>query len=119
VKQVIELRKRATIKPGTNNRYGVRAGITQDELRDLIRNERRVELAFEEHRFWDVRRWKIAERALNAPLMGVQIVRNTDGTFTYTPTLVTTSLFQPKSYNLPLPYDETTRNQNLVQNEGW
>ncbi|GAB3641027.1 RagB/SusD family nutrient uptake outer membrane protein [Spirosoma arcticum] len=119
VKQLIELRKRVAIKPGTNGRYGIPAGIAQAELRSLIRNERRVELAFEEHRFWDVRRWKIAEQVLNAPLMGVQIVRNADMTFTYTPTQVATSLFQPKSYYLPLPYDETIKNLNLTQNEGW
>ncbi len=119
VKQLIEIRKRAAIKAGTNSRYGIKVGITQAELRDLIRAERRVELAFEEHRFWDVRRWKIAEKALNTPLMGVQIVKNTDGTFTYTPNLVATSVFQPRLYNMPLPYDETTKNLNLAQNEGW
>lgn len=119
VKQLIELRKRAAIKAGTNSRYGIKAGITQAELRDLIRSDRRVELAFEEHRFWDLRRWKIAETVLNAPLYGVQIVKNADGTFTYTPTQVATTVFQPRLYYLPLPYDETTKNQNLAQNDGW
>lgn len=119
VKQLIEVRRRAAIKPGTNNRYGIKAGITQTELRDLIRNDRRVELAFEEHRFWDIRRWKTAETVLNAPLYGMQIVRNADGTFTYTPTQVATTVFQPKLYYLPLPYDETTKNLNLAQNDGW
>ncbi len=118
VKQLIELRKRAGIKAGTNSRYGIPAGITQTDLRALIRNERRVELAFEEHRFWDIRRWKIAETVLNTPLYGVQITKNADGTFAYAPNLVATTLFQPKSYYLPLPYDETIKNLNLVQNDG-
>ena len=50
-------------------------GLTQDEMRERIRNERRVELAFEEHRFFDVRRWKIAEETENEPIMAMQITR--------------------------------------------
>jgi len=46
-------------------------GLSQDEIRQHIRNERRVELAFEEHRFFDVRRWKIAGQTENAPLMAI------------------------------------------------
>ncbi|MEZ0487309.1 RagB/SusD family nutrient uptake outer membrane protein [Fibrella aquatica] len=119
VKQITDIRKRAGIKAGTNSRYGIKTGITQSELRALIQNERRVELAFEEHRFWDVRRWKIAETALNTPLFGQQITRNTDGTFTYNRVQVSTALFSNRLYYMPLPYDETTKNLNLVQNEGW
>jgi starch-binding outer membrane protein, SusD/RagB family len=119
VKQITDIRKRAGIKAGTNSRYGIKTGITQPELRALIQNERRVELAFEEHRFWDVRRWKIAETALNTPLFGQQITRNTDGTFTYNRVQVSTALFSNRLYYMPLPYDETTKNLNLVQNEGW
>ncbi|WP_234736613.1 RagB/SusD family nutrient uptake outer membrane protein [Tellurirhabdus bombi] len=119
VKPLLDIRKRAGIKAGTNNRYGIKSGITQAELRNFIRNERRIELAFEEHRFWDVRRWKIAETALNTPLFGVSIIRNANGTFTYTRQQVTTISFQPKLYQMPLPYEETTKNLNLIQNEGW
>ncbi|WP_375447552.1 RagB/SusD family nutrient uptake outer membrane protein [uncultured Fibrella sp.] len=119
VKQVIEVRKRAGIKAGTTSRYGIPSGITQADLRTLIQNERRVELAFEEHRFWDVRRWKIAETVLNTPLFGQKIVRNTDGTLTYSKVQVGTSTFSKRLYYMPLPYDETTKNLNLVQNEGW
>jgi hypothetical protein len=41
------------------------AGLSKDQMRAKIRNERRIELAFEEHRFFDIRRWKIAESLLN------------------------------------------------------
>ncbi|RYF49389.1 MAG: RagB/SusD family nutrient uptake outer membrane protein, partial [Cytophagaceae bacterium] len=119
VKQVIEIRKRAGIKAGTASRYGIASGINQADLRTLIQNERRVELAFEEHRFWDVRRWKIAEATLNAPLFGMQITRSTTGTLTYNKVQVGTSIFSKRLYYMPLPYDETTKNLNLVQNEGW
>lgn len=49
------------------------AGLSQERMREHIRNERRVELAFEEHRAWDLRRWKIASQTLGANLGGVEI----------------------------------------------
>ncbi|HEX8424804.1 RagB/SusD family nutrient uptake outer membrane protein [Hymenobacter sp.] len=118
VTQLIELRKRAGITAGANMRYGIKTPINQTEARELIRNERRIELAFEEHRFWDVRRWKIAETALNGPLYGMQIVRN-GTTFTYNRQQVGTMTFKPNLYYLPIPFDETTKNRNLIQNPGW
>ena len=42
---------------------------------EKLRNERRIELAFEGHRFWDVRRWKIAEQTENIPLLGMEITK--------------------------------------------
>lgn len=126
VTQLVALRRRAGLTAGSNNRFGIPAGISQGEARTLIRNERRIELGFEEHRFWDVRRWKTAETVLSGPLYGVQITRNGAGTtaspYTYTyNTGVTaaTLLWQSRLYYLPLPYDETTKNQNLTQNPGW
>jgi hypothetical protein len=119
VAQVIAVRRRAAIRPGTNNRYGIKAGISQSEMRDLIRNERRVELAFEEHRFWDVRRWKIAEQVLQGPLFGMRITRNANGTFSYERVQVANIVFRPRLYHMPIPYDETTKNTKLIQNEGW
>ncbi|PMD86019.1 RagB/SusD family nutrient uptake outer membrane protein, partial [Siphonobacter sp. BAB-5405] len=113
------IRKRAAIKPGTNSRYGIKAGISKDELRALIQNERRIELAFEEHRFWDVRRWKLAETLFNQPLRGMRITQVSSGRFSYTPTQVTTISFQPRLYLMPLPYEEITKNLNLLQNPGW
>jgi hypothetical protein len=57
-----DIRKRAGIQVGTaSNTYGLAAGLSVAEMRTVIRNERRVEMAFEEQRFWDIRRWKIAE----------------------------------------------------------
>jgi hypothetical protein len=63
---ITNLRRRAPMP-------AVTASITKDDLRDLIRNERRVELAFEDHRLWDVRRWMVAPEALNVPASGVNI----------------------------------------------
>lgn len=91
----------------------------QAKMRTAIRNERRVELAFEEHRHLDLRRWKIAEQVLNQPVSGLKIVKNTDGTLTYTPVTVEQRVFQPKMYLYPFPQAEIGRNSSLVQNTGW
>ncbi|GGF14065.1 RagB/SusD family nutrient uptake outer membrane protein [Hymenobacter cavernae] len=122
MQRIFAIRQRAGITAGSPARYGVKLGISQSEARDLIRNERRIELSFEEHRFWDVRRWKIAETALSGPLYGVQITREgtaANPTYIYTRQQVATMTFQPRLYYLPLPYDETTKNLNLTQNPGW
>jgi hypothetical protein len=118
VQQIILLRKRAGIANGTNNRNGIKAGINQTEMRDIIRTERRVELAFEEHRFWDVRRWKIAGQSLNTALSGMKII-NTGTAFTYQVVPVANISFTNRLYHMPIPYDETTKNSKLIQNEGW
>lgn len=90
-----------------------------DALREKIRNERRVELAFEEHRCWDVRRWKIAESTLGADLRGMDIIKNADGKFTYTPYVVEKRVFDSKMYYYPIPNSELLKEKRLVQNTGW
>ncbi|MGE5520187.1 MAG: RagB/SusD family nutrient uptake outer membrane protein [Candidatus Dadabacteria bacterium] len=117
VTQIKALRSRAGIAAGTNGRNGIKAGITQLEMRDLIRNERRIELAFEEHRFWDIRRWKIADQAVGTPLFGMNISSGT--TPTYQQVTVANPVFQNRLYHMPIPYDEITKNPKLIQNEGW
>lgn len=119
VTQVKLVRARAGITAGTTTRYGIKSGITQIEMRDLIRNERRIELAFEEHRFWDVRRWKIADQELSGPVYGIKIIKSAAGTYTYENVLAGTLVFSDKLYLMPLPYDETTKNSKLDQNPGW
>jgi starch-binding outer membrane protein, SusD/RagB family len=118
VTQINRLRARAGLTAGTNNRYGIKVGISQTEMRTLIQNERRIELAFEEHRFWDIRRWKIADQVLNSTLYGINIT--TSGTTTtYQTVPVATATFQNRLYHMPIPYDEITKNTKLIQNEGW
>jgi len=88
-------------------------------MREKIRNERRIELAFEDHRGWDVRRWNIAESTLGADLKGMDIVKNADGSFKYTPYVVEKRVFAPKMYYYPIPNSEILKQKNLVQNTGW
>ncbi|GGI23722.1 hypothetical protein GCM10008119_09080 [Pedobacter mendelii] len=120
VQQLILIRKRAGIQAGSGSRYGIATGVNQAGLRTLMQQvDRRIELSFEEHRFWDLRRWKIAPTELNKTLRGIQITKNANGTYTYQTVPVTTITFQEKLYHMPIPYNETVTDANLKQNSGW
>lgn len=94
------------------------SGLSQNDLRDRIRNERRVELAFEEHRFWDVRRWKLGATYFNAPVNKMH-VRKSGNTFNYTIEQLENRTYK-ETYNvLPIPQTEIDRNPKLVQNPGY
>jgi hypothetical protein len=93
------------------------AGMSQSAMRDAVRYERRVELAFEEHRFYDVRRWKIADVTENKPAGGI-IVTKTGNTFVYTPKIALDGRhFEKQHYWLPIPRAEIQASNNkIVQN---
>ncbi len=113
------IRKRAGIQAGTNNLYGLKPGMSQEEMRTAIQNERRVELAFEESRYWDIKRWKIAQTVMNQPRTGVSISK-VGSSLTYNYITVLATKFQaPKMYLNPVPYDEVLKNPNMKQNPGW
>lgn len=97
----------------------VPSGLTQEQMRTLIHHERRVELAFEEHRFWDVRRWKVASSTLGATVKGVKITQDDAGNFTYSPVQVEQRVFQPKMYWYPIPQSEALKLHHWEQNKGW
>lgn len=88
-------------------------------LRDKLRNERRVELAFEEHRYWDVRRWELGVALFNTPVYGVNITRINATTFTYEKVEVEGRVFQPKMYWYPIPQAEKMKSSALTQTPGW
>ncbi len=94
------------------------AGLTKDQMRLRIQNERRVELCFEEHRFFDVRRWKKGEEFFNKPVSGMRITKN--GTMlTYEVFTVENRIFTDKNYRFPFQQSELNRATKLVQNPGW
>jgi len=98
----------------------IAAVVTKDDLREKIRNERRVELAFEDHRFWDVRRWMIGNNTLGATIRGVKITKEPNGTFKYLPYDLEKRLFLDKMYLYPIPQSEIVKtNGNILQNPGW
>ncbi|GEL10627.1 Starch-binding associating with outer membrane [Flavobacterium glycines] len=92
---------------------------TQTGLRDIIQRERLIELAFEGHRFWDLKRWKLATQNLNAPITGWNI-KGTDQTSYYQEVTVSQQQFiGPRDYFWPIPESAMIQNPNLVQNLGW
>ena len=116
--QLYALRARAGIEPGAGGTYGLTPGMTQAEMRAVIQNEWRIEFAFEEHRYFDIRRWKIAETVMDQPRTGVSIVKN-GNFYTYNPITILTTVFDEKQYLYPIPYNEVAKNPNMKQNPGW
>jgi hypothetical protein len=86
----------------------------KDKMRELIRNERRLELCFEGFRFWDLRRWKAN---WNTTAMGVSITG--DATKVYSPIEVDTRTYKDYMYYGPIPYSEILKFNALEQNQGW
>lgn len=105
------IRSRASV-----NMPDLAAGMAQTDMRTAIRHERQIELAFEEHRFYDVRRWKIADVTENLPSRGVVITKNNDGTFTFTSKIALDGRkFETKHYWLPIPRTEILASGNQLQ----
>lgn len=118
--QLIALRKRAGIDAGIDGMYGLKTGMAQSEMRDVIRNERRVELAFEGQRFFDIRRWKIAEDVYTIPLHGIRMtISPGTGELTSQTIPVVTPFFEPKMYRFPIPYDVLVASDGLEQDPAW
>jgi hypothetical protein len=116
---MISIRKRAGITAGGDGLYGLKAGMSQAQMRDAIHNERRIEFAFEESRYWDIRRWKTAETLMNQPLKGMSITK-IGSSLTYNiVNALTTKFTSPQMYLYPIPYDEVLKNPNMKQNPGW
>ncbi len=97
-------------------------GLSKDEMRTAIRRERRVELAFEDKRFWDLIRWRIAEVNLNKPLHGVSITVGAGGAlqYNYVPARGGDRKFYAvKNYLFPIPQSVIDKNNKLTQNPGY
>jgi hypothetical protein len=89
----------------------------QSEMREAIRKERRVELAFENNRFFDVRRWKIAEQTDNGPIYGLNI--GADMPAFLNVVAFETRVFNKRHYFFPLPSNDVNNDREMVQNPGW
>lgn len=97
------------------------ATVTGEALRARLYNERRIELAFEGQRFFDIRRWKIASVIDSRPVRGMDIIKNlTTGATTYTPVqLLVKNPYEDKMNLLPVETNEIRRNPQLAQTIGW
>jgi len=110
------IRERAGIGIDNDDEYLDMVNGDKDAMRQLIRNERRLELCFENHRFWDLRRWKVAN--LNETARGLQIEKP-GSTLIYTPINVEARDYKDYMYHGPIPYGEVQKWTNLEQNAGW
>lgn len=123
---ITALRARAGIAPGSNNLFGLAAGMSQTQMRQAIIAERRIELCFENKRFWDLRRWRMLN-TLNGTVRhalesDIKVPGDLSSGFTLTiqPADVLQSLTLPDSYYfLPILRTELRNNPNLVQTKGW
>lgn len=92
---------------------------SKDEFRSAIKHERRIELAFEDHRYWDLLRWKDAMQVLNQPIMGVKVVEDGESV-NYVEIKVADRVFNERNYYLPFLRSEIVNSNNtLKQNEGY
>jgi hypothetical protein len=92
----------------------------QPAMKAAIKHERRIELAFEEHRYWDLIRWKDGAE-LNKPIVGIRAAKTGEGTYSYTETNVENRVFvAPKMYYFPIPDAEIVKSNGvLTQNPEW
>lgn len=112
------------------NRSGVRMSAVEVPIGDIaamrkaIKHERRIELAFEDHRYWDLKRWDDAKDVLNEPIRGVKVTRKVENEhpiFSYNEYEVSKRVFVAPKMNLyPIPQSEIVKSGNvLVQNPNW
>ncbi len=92
------------------------AACSQDEFLTRVKHERRVEMAFEGQRFWDLRRWKNLDETKN--IYAVRITHH-DGVLSYEKTLLSERSVSDKLYFYPIANVELFKNKKLVQNSGW
>jgi len=106
---IAAIRKRAGISQPDN--YLSSVASSKEGLRELIRNERRIELCFEGFRFWDIRRWNLD---MNVKVKGILI--SNEG---FKDIDVEDRVYSPHMKFGPIPYEEVLKNANLKQNAGW
>lgn len=121
-KYVDLIRERAGLEPVAVawSNYSTNPGKpgSQTGMREIIRQERLIELAFEGQRFWDIRRWKTAADVLNSPIRAWDL-QQVNARDYYRPTVVFNQSFGQKDYFWPIRERDINNNRGLVQNLGW
>ena len=114
-----QVRRRADVNLGAVDLTKYEGETDRERMRAAVKAERRVELAFEDHRYWDLLRWNDGT-ALGQSIEGVKAIANGDGTFRYETFKVEDRVFDPKMYRYPIPYQEISKSNSVVsQNAGW
>lgn len=97
---------------------GLPTGMTQDQAREKIRNERVIEFAFEDQYFYDILRWKTGVENIGGAIYGIDIIK-TGSNYTYSKSKVEDRVFDAnRMYHYPIPQDEVY-NLGIDQNPGW
>ncbi len=109
-------------RAGVGNGYldSIKDSNDKDKMRELIRNERRIELCFENKRFWDLRRWKVDLNTLNQPIKGMDVTQTAEG-LDYNVFVIEDESrnYSDYMYYGPIPDTEVKKWSNLDQNTGW
>lgn len=92
---------------------------TKDGMREIIHQERSIELAFEGNRFWDILRWKKAAQEFNDPIRGWSVFQATTSDYYKVRTIYSRNFVAPRDYLWPIRTYDLTVNSKLVQNPGW
>lgn len=94
--------------------------LTQDLLRQIVRQERMVEFYLENQNFWDMRRWKMADKYFNVKAQGMNIAAKTIDEFVIPMEVVFERKFEsPTQYLLPIPLSDVNKNEKIIQNPGY
>ncbi|MDD2245057.1 MAG: RagB/SusD family nutrient uptake outer membrane protein [Dysgonamonadaceae bacterium] len=93
--------------------------LTKEGLREIIHKERSIELSFEGKKYFDVLRWKEANRYFTSPMKGWNTTGSDPGQYYILMTLQNRVWQTPRDYLMPIPLWDLNRNPNLVQNPGW
>ena len=120
IKYLDMVRTRGDNMPSVNDTYP--QGITENQLREIIRRDRRIELAFEDKRWWDILRWKICDGengVMNKPIGGMKIEdTNGDGVWEYNYHEVGKRTFLPRMYYQPIPQYVIDKNPVICEQNG-
>ena len=98
------------------------AGLSQSEMRERIRNERAIEFAFEDMRWWDILRWKKGPEIVAQPMKAMKVIKNANGSFSYSVIELPAfkKVFNNNMYLYPIPRAEMNKTSGaLKQNPGW
>jgi hypothetical protein len=106
------------LRTGLNiERYSVSTFSSDRQFMDALRKERMAELAFEDHRFWDIRRWMTGQETTTIKRM--RMTKDDKGILKYETYETNERKWEDKMYLYPIPLSELYKNNKLVQNPGW
>jgi hypothetical protein len=117
--EVFNILQQIRDRVGMTTKLSTRSDLqTKDALRNFIHKERTIELAFEDHRWWDVRRWNVAKEGISRPIYGMTVAKDNNGNITYTRKTAQKRVFQDRFYLYPLPEEEIWKS-GWTNNSGW